>query len=63
MVLVGEADGDARAGESNIIGQSVTLYREEVRERVAAMTDYFFAHGVSDPAAAQHQAMVALGRS
>jgi DHA2 family multidrug resistance protein len=42
--------------------QSVTLYREEVRERIAAMTDYFLAHGVSDPAAAQHQAIVALGR-
>jgi DHA2 family multidrug resistance protein len=47
---------------SNIIGQSVTLGREEVRERVAQMTDYFMAHGVSDPAAAHAQAIVALGK-
>jgi DHA2 family multidrug resistance protein len=46
---------------SNIIGQSVTLYREEVRERLAGLTDYFLAHGVSDAATAQHQAIVAIG--
>ena len=48
---------------SNIIGQSVTLGREEVRNRIAQMTDYFMAHGVSDPAAAQQQAIVALGKT
>jgi DHA2 family multidrug resistance protein len=48
---------------SNIIGQSVTLYRDEVRDRLAALTAYFQAHGVSDPAAAHHQAIVALGNS
>ena len=47
---------------SNIIGQSVTLYRDEVRARIAGMTNYFLAHGVSDPAAAQHQAIVELGK-
>jgi len=47
---------------SNIIGQSVTLYRDEVRDRIAGMTNYFLAHGVSDPAAAQHQAIVELGK-
>ena len=46
---------------SNIIGQSVTLYRDEVRDRIAGLTNYFLAHGVSDPAAAQHQAIVAIG--
>jgi DHA2 family multidrug resistance protein len=46
---------------SNIIGQSVTLYREEVRQRITEMTNYFLAHGVSDPATAQHQAIVAIG--
>jgi DHA2 family multidrug resistance protein len=46
---------------SNIIGQSVTLYRDEVRQRITEMTNYFVSHGVSDPAAAQHQAIVALG--
>src|SRR5262249_49340431 len=46
---------------SNIIGQSVTLTRDEVRQRIAEMTNYFAAHGVSDAATAQHQAIVALG--
>ncbi len=47
---------------SNIIGQAVTVYRDEVRQRIEAMTGYFMAHGVSDPHAAQHQAIVALGK-
>jgi DHA2 family multidrug resistance protein len=46
---------------SNIIGQSVTLYREEVRQRITDMTNYFLSHGVSDHATAQHQAIVAIG--
>jgi MFS transporter, DHA2 family, multidrug resistance protein len=46
---------------SNIIGQSVDLGREEVRSRIAETTNYFLAHGVSDPAAAHHQAIIALG--
>ena len=46
---------------SNIIGQSVTLYRDEVRERITELTNYFLAHGISDPATAQHQAIVAIG--
>ncbi|TMJ22608.1 MAG: multidrug efflux MFS transporter [Alphaproteobacteria bacterium] len=48
---------------SNIIGQSVDLGREEVRSRIAQMTDYFMAHGVSDPAAAHQQAIIALGNA
>jgi DHA2 family multidrug resistance protein len=48
---------------SNIIGQSVTLGREEVRNRIAQMTDYFMGHGVPDPAAAHQQAIVALGKA
>src|SRR5262249_55189037 len=44
---------------SNIIGQSVTLAREEVRQRIEAMTNYFMAHGVPDHATAQHQAIIA----
>ncbi|WP_454620288.1 DHA2 family efflux MFS transporter permease subunit [Bradyrhizobium cenepequi] len=46
---------------SNIIGQSVDLAREEVRQRIAEMTNYFMAHGTADPAAAHHQAIIALG--
>jgi MFS transporter, DHA2 family, multidrug resistance protein len=46
---------------SNIIGQSVDLGREEVRTRIAQLTDYFIAHGMTDPTGARHQAIVALG--
>ncbi len=48
---------------SNIIGQSVTLGREEVRARLAQMQGYFMAHGMPDPATANHQAIVALGQT
>src|ERR1700675_518269 len=47
---------------SNIIGQSVSLGREEVRARIAQMTDFFISHGVPDPAAARQQAIIALGK-
>jgi MFS transporter, DHA2 family, multidrug resistance protein len=46
---------------SNVIGQSITVYRDEVRLRISEMTGYFMSHGISDPTAAQHQAIVALG--
>jgi DHA2 family multidrug resistance protein len=48
---------------SNIIGQSVSLGREEVRNRISQLTDFFQAHGVPDPAAAHQQAIIALGRA
>jgi len=48
---------------SNIIGQSVTLGREEVRNRISQTTDYFLSRGVSDPAAAHQQAIIALGKA
>ncbi|MBV9566303.1 MAG: DHA2 family efflux MFS transporter permease subunit [Bradyrhizobium sp.] len=48
---------------SNIIGQSVDLGREEVRTRIAELTNYFLAHGVPDPAGARHQAIIALGNT
>jgi DHA2 family multidrug resistance protein len=48
---------------SNIIGQSVTLGREEVRNRIADLTGYFMNHGVPDPAAAHQQAVIALGKT
>jgi DHA2 family multidrug resistance protein len=47
---------------SNILGQSVSLSREEVRTRIADATSYFLSHGLSDPAAAQHEAVAAIGR-
>jgi len=46
---------------SNIIGQSLTLARDEVRERISELTNYFLAHGISDATLAQHKAIVALG--
>jgi MFS transporter, DHA2 family, multidrug resistance protein len=48
---------------SNIVGQSVHLGREEVRGRIEQMTNFFQAHGVTDPAAAHQQAIIALGNS
>jgi DHA2 family multidrug resistance protein len=47
---------------SNIIGQSVTPFSEAVRERLAAMTQYFLHQG-ADPAFAQHQSLVQLGQA
>jgi DHA2 family multidrug resistance protein len=47
---------------SNIVGQSVDLGREEVRSRIAQLTNYFLSHGVADPAAAHQQAIIALGK-
>jgi DHA2 family multidrug resistance protein len=47
---------------SNIIGQSVTIFRPEVRDRIAQMMAYFRAHGVTDLATAQHQAIIAVGQ-
>ena len=48
---------------SNIIGHAVDLGREEVRERIATMTDYFMAHGMTDPSGARNQAIIALGKT
>ena len=48
---------------SNIIGQAVHLGREEVRARIEQMTNFFLAHGVTDPATAHQQAIVALGNA
>ena len=47
---------------SNIIGQSVTVARDEVRERLDQMTSYFMARGVSDHQTAQQKAVIALGQ-
>jgi DHA2 family multidrug resistance protein len=46
---------------SNVIGGDVTLFRDSVRERLNKLTAYFMSHGVSDPAAARREAIVALG--
>jgi DHA2 family multidrug resistance protein len=46
---------------SNIIGQSVTLSREEVRQRIGQLTNYFLSQGADRPFA-QHEAIVQLGK-
>jgi DHA2 family multidrug resistance protein len=46
---------------SNIIGQSVTLSRDTVRQRLDEMSGYFQSRGVTDHAAAAHDAVVYLG--
>jgi len=48
---------------SNIIGSSVSLYSETVRDRIALMTNYFRSRGLADPAAAEGQAIAALGQT
>jgi DHA2 family multidrug resistance protein len=46
---------------SDVINSSVTLLRDAARQRIDDLTAYFMSHGVSDPAAAQQKAFVALG--
>jgi MFS transporter, DHA2 family, multidrug resistance protein len=48
---------------SNIVGSSVDLYSATVRDRIEVMTQYFQARGISDPATAHGQAIVALGQA
>jgi DHA2 family multidrug resistance protein len=46
---------------SDVINSSVTLLHDAARQRTDDLTAYFMSHGVSDPAAAQQKAFVALG--
>ena len=46
---------------SDIIMDSVSVFDEATRARLQALTRYFLEHGVSDPAAALHKAIVAVG--
>jgi DHA2 family multidrug resistance protein len=46
---------------SNIIGQSVTVYRDGVRQRIADLTNYFLVHGASDAGAAKQRAIIEIG--
>jgi len=47
---------------SNILVQSVSLDNPAVQARIDALTRYFLSHGVSDPATARHQAVVAVAK-
>jgi DHA2 family multidrug resistance protein len=45
---------------SNILTNSVSVFEEATRYRVAKLTGYFMSHGVSDQAIATHKAVVAI---
>jgi DHA2 family multidrug resistance protein len=47
---------------SNVLTQSVSLFEPATRARIQDLTRYFQAHGLADPSAAMHQALVAIGR-
>ncbi|ABE64012.1 Drug resistance transporter EmrB/QacA subfamily [Nitrobacter hamburgensis X14] len=47
---------------SNVLMQSVSTLEQATRTRIELLTNYFMNHGVADPAAASHQAVVAIGR-
>jgi DHA2 family multidrug resistance protein len=48
---------------SAIITPQVSLLDPATRERLHLLTRYFEAHGMSDPAAAQHEAVIMIGRT
>jgi DHA2 family multidrug resistance protein len=46
---------------SNVLTQSVSLFEQATRDRIAQLTQYFVNHGVIDRADASHRALVAIG--
>ena len=48
---------------SAIITPHVSLLDPATRDRLQMLTRYFEAHGMSDPAAAQHEAVIAIGHT
>ena len=48
---------------SFIIGQHVSLLQPATRVRLAGLQQYFIAHGMTDPAAAMHQAIITIGQA
>jgi DHA2 family multidrug resistance protein len=48
---------------SFVINQHVSLLEPATRGRLASLQQYFMAHGVPDPAAAMHQAVIAVGQT
>ena len=47
---------------SNVLSDSVSLFDEATRTRLAQLTHYFLTHGIADPAQAWREAVVAVGR-
>jgi DHA2 family multidrug resistance protein len=48
---------------SNVLMNSVSLFNEATRQRIASLTQYFQTHGVSDVGTARHEAILAIGRA
>ncbi len=48
---------------SNVLTSAVSPFAEATRARIAQLSDYFVAHGLTDPAQARHEAVVAIGRT
>jgi len=48
---------------SNVISSQVSLLDPATRDRIAALQSYFLSTGISDPAAAWHEAVVQIGRT
>jgi DHA2 family multidrug resistance protein len=46
---------------SNILSNAVSGFSEATRARIGQLTGYFLSHGVSDPATAAHEAVIAIG--
>jgi DHA2 family multidrug resistance protein len=46
---------------SNVLSQSVSLFEQATRTRLEQLTQYFMAHGVTNPADALNRAYVAIG--
>lgn len=46
---------------SSVLAGYVSLFNDATRQRLAALTRYFLAHGISDPGLAAHKAVVAVG--
>jgi DHA2 family multidrug resistance protein len=47
---------------SNILVQSVSIDNPAVQARIEDLTRYFASHGISDAAAARHEAIIAVGK-
>jgi MFS transporter, DHA2 family, multidrug resistance protein len=45
---------------SNVLTQSVSLFDEAARARIAQLATYFMQHGIADPVLAGHKAIVAI---
>ena len=47
---------------SNILSDSVSVFDDATRARLAQLAQYFLSHGIADPAQAWRKAVVAIGR-